>query len=87
MHLADLRPYINTHQAVDALYQKPEEWARKAILNVARSGKFSSDRAIAEYARDIWRATPCPIDTTAPAAAREARPARSTVVTAAHRRS
>ena len=86
MHLADLRPYINTHQAVDALYGKPEEWARKAILNVARSGKFSSDRAIGEYAREIWRVTPCPIETPGPAATREARPARSTVVTAAHRR-
>ena len=36
-------------------------WARKAILNVAASGKFSSDRTIAEYATEIWKAAPCPV--------------------------
>ena len=40
----------------------PDAWARKAILNVAHSGKFSSDRTIAEYAADIWGAEPCPVD-------------------------
>jgi glycogen phosphorylase len=44
-----------------ALYGKKETWARTAIRNVARSGKFSSDRTIAEYAKDIWRAVPCPV--------------------------
>lgn len=38
--------------------QKPQEWAKKAILNIASSGKFSSDRTIAEYANDIWGVTP-----------------------------
>ena len=38
--------------------QKPQEWARKAILNIASSGKFSSDRTIAEYAREIWGVEP-----------------------------
>ena len=37
-------------------------WARKAILNVAGSGKFSSDRTIAEYAADIWKVKPCPVE-------------------------
>ena len=62
MVLADLRPFLDVQDAVGDLYRKPPEWARKAILNVACSGKFSSDRAIAEYARDIWRVTACPID-------------------------
>jgi starch phosphorylase len=61
MHLADLTSYVQTHAAVDALDADPEAWARKAILNVACSGKFSSDRTIAEYAADIWKVQPCPI--------------------------
>ena len=61
MHLADLTSYCRAQEAVDALYVKPGQWARKAILNIAGSGKFSSDRTIAEYARDIWMAEPCPI--------------------------
>ena len=61
MHLADLNSYCRAQEAAGALYAKPVEWARKAILNVASSGKFSSDRTIAEYARDIWKAEPCPI--------------------------
>ncbi|HUU10046.1 MAG TPA: glycogen/starch/alpha-glucan phosphorylase [Phycisphaerae bacterium] len=65
MHLADLRPYVDTHDRVDDLYRRPHDWARKAILNVARSGKFSSDRTIGEYLRDIWHVDPCPIAPTA----------------------
>jgi len=61
MHLADLTSYCKAQEAVGALYVNPEDWARKAILNIASSGKFSSDRTIAEYARDIWKAEPCPI--------------------------
>jgi len=59
MHLADLRPYLEASERLGALYADPEGWARKAILNVAGSGKFSSDRTIAEYAADIWNAKPC----------------------------
>jgi starch phosphorylase len=59
-HLADLSSYIATQDRVGALYKQPTDWARKAILNVAHSGRFSSDRAIAEYAADIWGAEPCP---------------------------
>ena len=61
MHLADLTSYCRAQEAVGALYANPHEWARKAILNVSSSGKFSSDRTIAEYNRDIWKAEPCPI--------------------------
>ena len=53
-HLADLESYIPTQQRVSQEFMQPSLWARKAILNVARIGKFSSDRTIREYARDIW---------------------------------
>jgi len=61
MHLADLTAYTQTQAKVGALYKDPEEWARKAIINVASSGKFSSDRTIAEYAATIWNVEPCPV--------------------------
>jgi starch phosphorylase len=62
MHLADLKSYAEAHQSVGELYADQDAWARKAILNVAASGRFSSDRTVAEYAGEIWRARPCPID-------------------------
>jgi len=49
---------------MSALFTAPDEWARKAILNVAGAGKFSSDRTIAEYANEIWNVKPCPIPET-----------------------
>jgi len=61
MHLADLKAYLNADQRLLDLYVNPDEWTRKAILNVAHSGKFSSDRTIAEYAADIWQVKPCPV--------------------------
>ncbi len=61
MHLADLKSYLDADERLCALYADPNEWARKAILNVAASGKFSSDRTIAEYAEEIWNVKPCPI--------------------------
>jgi len=61
MHLADLRAYVATQDRVAALYADPASWARKAIINVACSGRFSSDRAIREYATEIWQTTPCPV--------------------------
>ncbi len=57
-HLADLGAYIDAQEGVDRLYRDPEEWFRKAILNVAKMGPFSSDRTIREYAREIWRIEP-----------------------------
>jgi starch phosphorylase len=59
MHLADLRSYLDASERVGALYADPDGWARKAIVNVAASGRFSSDRTIAEYAAEIWDAKPC----------------------------
>ena len=61
MHLADLKSYLEADQKLCDLYADPESWASKAILNVAGSGKFSSDRTIAEYAADIWNAKACPV--------------------------
>ena len=60
-HLADLTSYLEADQRLCELYADPDGWAHKAILNVASSGKFSSDRTIAEYATDIWRVKPCPV--------------------------
>ena len=59
-HLADFRGYIEAQEKAAALFRNRSEWARKAVLNVSRMGFFSSDRAIREYARDIWGASPCP---------------------------
>ena len=59
--LADYRPYVNAQAKVSALYRHRRLWARQAILNVARMGRFSSDRAIREYARDIWHIKPLSI--------------------------
>lgn len=59
--LADFEAYYNCNREVDALYRDQDEWTKKAILNVARMGKFSSDRTIMEYNRDIWHAEPWPV--------------------------
>ena len=61
MHLADLKSYSKAQESVGRLYADRKGWANKAILNVASSGKFSSDRTIADYAREIWGTEPCPI--------------------------
>ncbi len=61
MHLADLKSYLEADQRLCELYAHPDLWVRKAILNVGSSGKFSSDRTIAEYASDIWKVEPCPV--------------------------
>ena len=53
-HIADFPSYIEVQKQVSDEYQKDDVWCRKAILNVARIGKFSSDRSVTEYARDIW---------------------------------
>src|SRR5579872_2454688 len=61
MNLADLTSYIEAQHRLGELYRDPRGWAQKAILNVAGSGKFSSDRTIEDYASDIWRVKPCPV--------------------------
>jgi starch phosphorylase len=57
-HLADLSSYIEASHRAEKDYREPDVWTAKSILNVARTGFFSSDRTIAEYARDIWHIQP-----------------------------
>jgi starch phosphorylase len=61
MHLADLTAYLEADRRLLELYANPEAWAHKVIMNVASSGRFSSDRTIADYASEIWQAGPCPV--------------------------
>jgi starch phosphorylase len=61
MHLADLKSYLETDGELCKLIADRNAWARKAILNVASSGFFSSDRTIAQYNSEIWKAAPCPV--------------------------
>lgn len=56
--LADYRSYVDTQDEVDRLYQRPDEWTRRAALNIASMGYFSSDRTIREYAEEIWKVAP-----------------------------
>jgi starch phosphorylase len=62
MVLVDFDGYYRVQMEIDALYCDSEVWTKKSILNVARIGKFSSDRTILEYNRDIWHAEPVPIE-------------------------
>jgi starch phosphorylase len=57
-HLADFHAYVETHDRLQEEFRTPARWAQKAIFNVARVGRFSSDRTIAEYAKDIWHIEP-----------------------------
>ena len=57
-HLADLGGYLEAQSAADKLFAKPDDWCRTAVLNTARGGRFSSDRAIREYAEQIWKVKP-----------------------------
>jgi starch phosphorylase len=60
-HCADYASYLETQEHVSAAYSLPAEWARLSILNVAGMGKFSIDRTVGEYARDIWNVGPVPV--------------------------
>jgi starch phosphorylase len=56
--LADYQSYLEAQNQVSQIYQNPQQWTKTSILNVARMGKFSSDRAIREYAQEIWHTEP-----------------------------
>jgi starch phosphorylase len=81
MVLADYQSYVEAQQRVDEAFADPQRWTRMSLLNVARMGKFSSDRAIREYCDEIWNVGPVPVDLhedrtdPAPGAARDAAPA------------
>jgi starch phosphorylase len=62
MLFADFDAYIKCQSVVSQNFLNTEDWTRKSILNVASTGKFSSDRAIAEYAKDIWNVKSVPIE-------------------------
>jgi glycogen phosphorylase len=62
MHLADLKSYLDADERLCELYADSVGWSRKAILNVAGSGRFSSDRTIGEYAAEIWKVNRCPVE-------------------------
>jgi glycogen phosphorylase len=62
--LADYQSYIDCQNAVSVLWADTGAWTRKAILNVARMGKFSSDRSIREYCERVWKVTPSPVNVT-----------------------
>jgi starch phosphorylase len=61
MHLADLKSYVDIQGRAGALYANRGAWAMKALLNIAGSGRFSSDRTITEYATEIWKTAPSPV--------------------------
>jgi starch phosphorylase len=61
MLLADFRSFVDAQQQVGMSWCDTEHWARMSILNTARSGKFSSDRSIRDYCRDIWNVAPVKI--------------------------
>jgi starch phosphorylase len=62
LHLADFRSYAEVHERLAQTYRDRDAWSRMVVRNIAASGPFSSDRTIAEYARDIWQVEPCPVD-------------------------
>jgi len=71
--LADYESYAECQERVSALWRDRRAWTRKAILNVARMGKFSSDRSVREYCEEVWRVKPVTVQSSTLAQARDAR--------------
>ena len=64
--IADFETYLEAQRVVDGLRQQQQEWQRMSLLNAARSGFFSSDRAVSEYAERIWQARSVPVEMSCP---------------------
>jgi starch phosphorylase len=62
MTIADFRSYVEAQKRVEQVYRDKERWTKMSILNTASSGKFSTDRTISEYNRDIWKLTPVDVE-------------------------
>ncbi|MNJ05195.1 Glycogen phosphorylase [compost metagenome] len=60
--LKDFPGYVETHVEIDRAYRNRSEWLKKSIINIAHSGKFSSDNTISRYASEIWNIRPIPLD-------------------------
>jgi starch phosphorylase len=60
--LADFAMYRDCQAQVDQAWSSPDRWTRMSILNVARMGHFSADRAVLEYAERVWRVKPLPVN-------------------------
>ena len=60
--LDEFAAYVAKQAEIAKVYEQPSRWARMCLMNIANSGKFSTDRTIAEYAKEIWHITPCPVD-------------------------
>ena len=62
MLMADYQSYVDCQQEVSRTFRHPDEWTQRAILNLVRMGKFSSDRAIREYCDKVWNVKPVPVE-------------------------
>ena len=60
--LDEFAAYVAKQDEIAKVYEQPDRWSRMCLMNIANSGKFSTDRTIAEYAKEIWHITPCPVD-------------------------
>ena len=60
--LDEFAAYVAKQAEIAKVYEQPSRWARMCLMNIANSGKFSTDRTIAEYAKEIWHITPCPVE-------------------------
>jgi starch phosphorylase len=58
---ADFRDYVDCQARAGFVYRDPDQWSRMSVLNTARCGRFSSDRAIREYSHEIWKTPPLPV--------------------------